>query len=116
MAEDYHGMEAMERPRQAVRRELPAFGDSRPDATFRDVEAHQRVVHGRLVDRVARPAFEDRIEGLRAERFDGEDQRAFLILRTNRRARDKSDGTSESRGSRDPPEHDDLPDAGRGST
>ena len=70
----------IEGPGQAVGRELPAFGDAGADAAFFEVEADQRVVHHRLVDRIARPAFEDRIERLGAERFDGEDERALLVL------------------------------------
>ena len=67
----------IEGPGQAVGRQLPLLGDAGADAAFREVEADQRVVHHRLVDRVARPAFEDRIERLGAERFDGEDQGAL---------------------------------------
>ena len=98
-----------EGPGQAVGRELPAFGDAGPDPALLQVEPDQRVVHHRLVDGIARPALEDRIERLRAKRFDGEDKRAFLILRPERRGDGDNQSDSESRGSRDWPEHEFLP-------
>ena len=55
----------------------------------------------RLVDGVARPAFEDRIERLGAERFDGEDERALLVLGAKRRDGGEQPGDGERRGSRD---------------
>ena len=79
--------------------ELPSFGDAGADAAFLEVEADQRVVHHRLVDGVARPAFEDRIERLGAERFDGEDQRALLVLGAKRRHGGDDHGDGESHGS-----------------
>ena len=99
----------MEGPRHAVGRELPAFGDAGADAAFFEVEADQRIVHHRLVDRIARPAFEDRIERLGAQRFDGEDERALLVLgkKRHRGGSDHRDG--ESDGSPDVPEHKLLP-------
>ena len=95
----------IEGPRQAVGRELPAFGDAGADAAFFEVEADQRIVHHRLVDSVARPPFEDRIERLGAERFDGEDERALLVLGARRRRRGNNQDNSESGDSRDLPEH-----------
>ena len=53
--------------------------------------------------------FEDRIERLGAERFDGEDERALLILGAQRHCGDDSGYDGESRHSRDLPEHAFLP-------
>ena len=89
--------------------ELPAFGDAGTDAALLEVEADQRVVHHRLVDGVARPSFEDRIERLGAERFDGEDERALLVLGAKRRHGGSDQRDGESRGSPDMPEHKLLP-------
>ena len=87
----------IEGPGQAVGRELPAFGDAGADAALLEVEADQRVVHHRLVDRVARPPFEDRIERLGAQRFDGEDERALLVLGAKRRRGGDNHRDGESR-------------------
>ena len=103
----------MEGPGHAVGRELPAFGDAGADAAFCEVEADQRVVHDRLVDRVARPPFEDRIERLGAERFDGEDERALLVLGVKRHPGGENQGDSQSRDFRDVPEHEFLPNVDR---
>ena len=89
-----------EGPAQAIGRHFPAFGDTGADAALLEIEADQRVVHDRLVDGVARPAFEDRIERLGAEQFDGEDERAFLVLGMSRRDRDDNRGDGERHGSR----------------
>src|SRR5262249_1851285 len=62
-----------------------------------------------LVDRVARPSFKDRIERLGAKRFDGEDERALLLLGMRRHRRDSNRDDSEGRGPRDSPEHKLLP-------
>jgi hypothetical protein len=99
----------IEGPGEAVGGELPAFGDAGADAAFLEVEADQRVVHHRLVDRIARPPFEDRIERLGAQRLDGEDERALLVLGAKRRhgGGDQRDG--ESSNSPDVPEHKLLP-------
>jgi hypothetical protein len=47
-----------EGPGEAVGRELPPLGDAGTDAALLEIEADQRIVHDRLVDGVARPAFE----------------------------------------------------------
>jgi hypothetical protein len=99
----------IEGPRQAVGREFPAFSDAGADAAFFEVEADERVVHDRLVDRVARPTFEDRVERLGAERFDGEDERALLVLGAKRRQGGDDQRDGESSNSADVPKHRLLP-------
>ena len=76
---------------------------------LRPVEADQRIVHHRLVDRIARPAFEDRIERLGAQRFDGEDKRALLVLSAKRRRGGDVHRDGENCRSPDVPEHKLLP-------
>jgi hypothetical protein len=98
-----------EGPGQAVGRHFPTFSDAGTDAAFLEIEADQRIVHDRLVDSVARPALEDRVERLGAERFDGEDKRAFLILGVDRRDRADERGDGESQCSRKLPNHELLP-------
>jgi hypothetical protein len=102
-----------EGPGQAVGRHFPTFGDAGTDTAFLEIEADQRIVHDRLVDGVARPAFEDRVERLGAERFNGEDERAFLVLGVNRRDRADERGDGESQCSRKLPNHELLPERRR---
>src|SRR5262249_16312656 len=45
-----------------------------------EIEADKAVVHRCLIDGVARTPFENGIEGLGGERFNGEDQRALRLL------------------------------------
>ena len=70
----------MEGPGRSVLGQLPALRDAGTDAAFLQIEPDQGIIHRRLVDRIARPSFQDRVQGLRAERFDGKDQRPLLRL------------------------------------
>jgi hypothetical protein len=98
-----------EGPAEAVGREFPTLGNAGTDAALLEIEADQRIVHDRLVNGVAWPAFEDRVERLGAERFDGKDERAFLVLGVDRRDRADERGDGESDGSRKLPNHELLP-------
>src|SRR5215831_10996821 len=60
-------------PRQPVLGHLPSLGNARSHAAFFEIKADKAVVHCGLVDRVARTPFENRIEGLGSQRFNGED-------------------------------------------
>ena len=80
----------VEGPGQPVLGHDPALGNARSHTALLEIEADEAVIHGGLVDGVARASFEDRIEGLGRERLNGENQSAFLLLgRTGCNGRDE---------------------------
>ena len=70
----------VEGPGQPVIGQLPFLRHAGTDAALLDIEPDQRVVHRRLIHRIARPPLQDRVQRLRGQRLDGEDQRALLRL------------------------------------
>ena len=71
----------MEGPAQPVFGQFPLLGHAGAEAALLVVEPDQRIVDRRLVVGVGRAAFQDRIHGLAAERFERHDQGALLMIR-----------------------------------
>ena len=68
----------VEGPALAVGRELPALGDAGPDPALLEVEADQRVPHGRVIVGVRGARVHDRVHDLRAQRVQDDDQRVLV--------------------------------------